>query len=85
VMPSTDGAGLRKRPFRLRCRCRRTYAACIFSPGRTDEISKCWQKMVIDPLHLACKPVPRLVVLNFPVPVYSAAAHRLHSRYRAHS
>jgi len=38
----------------------------IQSGEEPDEISKCWQKMVIDPLHLACKPVPRLVVLTSP-------------------
>jgi amino acid transporter len=38
----------------------------IQSDEEPDEINKTWQKMVIDPLHLACKPVPKLVVLTSP-------------------
>ena len=38
----------------------------IQSGEEPDEINKTWQKMVIDPLHLACKPVPKLVVLVSP-------------------
>jgi amino acid transporter len=38
----------------------------IQSGEEPDEISKNWQKMVVDPLHIACKPVPKLVVLTSP-------------------
>jgi amino acid transporter len=38
----------------------------IQSGEEPDEISKTWQKLVVDPLHLDCKPVPRLVVLTSP-------------------
>jgi hypothetical protein len=38
----------------------------VQSGEEPDEISKTWQKMVVDPLHIACKPVPKLVVLTSP-------------------
>jgi len=45
-----------------------TDVRCIHvqSGEEPDEISRVWQKQVVDPLHLACKPVPKLVVLTSP-------------------
>ncbi|WP_263358306.1 APC family permease [Acidicapsa ligni] len=38
----------------------------VQSGEEPDEISKSWQRLVVDPLHIACKPVPKLVVLMSP-------------------
>lgn len=38
----------------------------VQSGEEPDQISREWQKQVVNPLHLACKPVPRLVVLTSP-------------------